>query len=321
MCSVAINGCRRAVAPRLACPSLIQCCGSVMRRLSTFAKPRVPIQMVALDVDGTLLDSSHQVHPRVRSAILQTMELGIPVVLSTGRSPAAARSLVNVPGEQALASAGGVFLGGAIVLDSSSQILSQVLLPRDSVQSVLSYAEASKLTAVLVHGDEFWCAKEDAWTNFLITMRDPAPVAVGWDGMVSKSDLVNLVCLMGRRDNLAASEPELHQLLEGSEAQLVKISDTMFDIVRGRGKSALGGKAAGLATLCSSQAVPIPPEAVMAVGDSGNDVDMLTWAGWSVAMGNATPSALEAADIMVSANDDPERPGVAEALETFVLAH
>ncbi len=58
-------------------------------------------------------------------------------------------------------------------------------------------------------------------------------------------------------------------------------------------------------------------EEVLAVGDSGNDVEMLRFAGVGVAMRNATPEARAAADCSTASNDED---GVALAIEKFALA-
>jgi hydroxymethylpyrimidine pyrophosphatase-like HAD family hydrolase len=61
-------------------------------------------------------------------------------------------------------------------------------------------------------------------------------------------------------------------------------------------------KAAGLAWLCERQG--IEPSEVIAFGDMPNDIPMLTWAGRSVAMGNAHPAVREAADEVGRTNDE-----------------
>ena len=60
----------------------------------------------------------------------------------------------------------------------------------------------------------------------------------------------------------------------------------------------------------------IPAEQTMAIGDHDSDATLLQWAGIGVAMGNATPAAKAAADVITSSN---LRDGVAEALEQYLL--
>jgi hypothetical protein len=74
-------------------------------------------------------------------------------------------------------------------------------------------------------------------------------------------------------------------------------------------------KVRALSDLCKD--LKIPSSAVMAIGDSRNDVPMLRWAGVGVAMANALPEVIEAAPFVTTSNDDD---GVARAIERFVLA-
>merc|ERR1711924_196344 len=106
------------------------------------------------------------------------------------------------------------------------------------------------------------------------------------------------------------AEKRLDKLLVGTGTQLVKPFKSMLDVVSAPRESSLGGKAAGLAALC--ERLNVSANAVMAVGDSGNDLDMLRWAGWSVAMGNASQAVLDTRNAHVGRNDDKELPGVAE---------
>jgi hydroxymethylpyrimidine pyrophosphatase-like HAD family hydrolase len=61
----------------------------------------------------------------------------------------------------------------------------------------------------------------------------------------------------------------------------------------------------------------LKPEQVMAIGDGPNDMGMLEWAGFSVAMGNGTLAARDMADAVVPSNDEQ---GVARAIGRYVLA-
>lgn len=60
----------------------------------------------------------------------------------------------------------------------------------------------------------------------------------------------------------------------------------------------------------------LPPSALMAIGDGGNDKELVGNAGLGIAMGNAVTDVKHVADVVVGSNDDDR---VAEALERFVL--
>ncbi|MDP4091116.1 MAG: HAD hydrolase family protein, partial [Bacillota bacterium] len=61
----------------------------------------------------------------------------------------------------------------------------------------------------------------------------------------------------------------------------------------------------------------IKREEVIAIGDAGNDIDMIRYAGLGVAMDNAFPQVKEAADYITASNEED---GVAQVIERFILA-
>ena len=78
--------------------------------------------------------------------------------------------------------------------------------------------------------------------------------------------------------------------------------------------NALANKGAGLLALCGH--LGIDPAQAMALGDGSNDLAMIQAAGLGVAMANADPAVLAAADYVTGSNDES---GVAQAIEKFVL--
>lgn len=103
-------------------------------------------------------------------------------------------------------------------------------------------------------------------------------------------------------------KPHWQAALEGLEAEPMQAVDSMLEIVP-RGVN----KWVGMQRLLAEMG---PAEAVMAVGDGGNDFELVRSCGVGVAMANAIPQVLACADFVTSSNDDD---GIAEALERFVL--
>ncbi|KXZ49737.1 hypothetical protein GPECTOR_20g594 [Gonium pectorale] len=95
----------------------------------------------------------------------------------------------------------------------------------------------------------------------------------------------------------------------GAGAQVVQAVPNMLEIV-----PAGVNKWGGLSRLLSH--LGLPASALMAVGDGGNDLEMVAGAGLGVAMGNAVPAVKAAAGAVVSGHDED---GIAEAFERFVL--
>ena len=73
-------------------------------------------------------------------------------------------------------------------------------------------------------------------------------------------------------------------------------------------------KGSAVQALCAR--LGLAPEQVMAFGDAGNDLELLRWAGWSFAMGNASDEAKAAARYVTGSNTEA---GVAMAVERYFL--
>ena len=74
-------------------------------------------------------------------------------------------------------------------------------------------------------------------------------------------------------------------------------------------------KGAAVANL--AQHLGIDQDEIMAIGDNENDLSMIEYAGFGVAMGNAVPLVKEAANVVTKTNEEH---GVAEAIKTYVLS-
>merc|ERR1712014_324458 len=118
--------------------------------------------------------------------------------------------------------AGGVYLGGAVAVNSFGKVVRDELLPEEVVNKVLAHSESCGLTAVLIHRDKSWAAAQDTWTDWLVASGDPRPIGVGKKALHRRSSKSNLVCLMGDTCAVEAAESSIKSLLEGSSAHLVR---------------------------------------------------------------------------------------------------
>ncbi|HML32360.1 Cof-type HAD-IIB family hydrolase [Sporomusa sphaeroides] len=263
------------------------------------------IKLVALDLDDTLLNSKLAVSPRACEAIRQAVAQGVTVTIATGRMyrsalPYARQLGLDVP----IITYNGALikscLSGEVLLDQPiERKLSQQVLAlckergwyiqnyvRDElyVEKINQYAEQySRLAAVPVTavGDRLYDGEESS--NKMLIMSTP-------EGIVEIYDICK--ALFGNQLSIAISKPTY-----------LEITDPLAN--KGRALAFLADK------------LGIKKEETMAVGDSGNDVDMLKYAGWSVAMGNASAAVKAIARLETLANDAD---GVAEAIEKYVLA-
>jgi hydroxymethylpyrimidine pyrophosphatase-like HAD family hydrolase len=131
------------------------------------------------------------------------------------------------------------------------------------------------------------------------------------DDVLKTEEIIDKVSLDLREldeQTAAAARASVHRVF-GERANVSEATHGVIDVV-----SPEASKAAMAQRL--ARRVQIPAEQTMAIDGGDNDASLLQWAGIGVAMGNATPAAKAAADVITSSN---LRDGVAEALEQWIL--
>jgi Cof subfamily protein (haloacid dehalogenase superfamily) len=269
-------------------------------------------RLVASDVDGTLLDPADQLSERTRAAVHRVVAAGVPFVLVTGRPPRWIPPVVELLGHAGLA----VCANGAVCYDAATDRVSHsvTLDPmqlRDAAEVVATALPDAKLAVELPTSS----AAMNGVDQFLAEPGYTHP----WPGADSETAPRDL--LLGRpaikmlvrqsdanSDMMAAAVREL--LGAQSGAPLDVTYSTGYGLIE---LSAPGiTKGTGLARLAGE--LGIAPADVLAVGDMPNDLSMLRWAGHGVAMANAHPAVLEAADEITAGNSQD---GLALVLERW----
>nr|ADF43173.1 HDH1m [Chlamydomonas reinhardtii] len=283
--------------------------GAVLKRcLLAAVSESKNIRLIVTDVDGTLLDSSQQLSPRVEAAVKEARALGVPLVIATGkaRGPWTADVLLGLQLDTP-----GVFMQGLIVYDDQGRVLHERRLCEDVARDCITLAADVGVTLTAYCGDRILCAATDVHTDRLLFYKEPPPEPVGdlAAALGGGGVPVHKMIFMADQDRIDALRPAAEALLDG-RASLTTALTGMLEVLP------LGGsKGAGLSWLLDW--LGVAPEQVLALGDGENDVEMLQLAGLGVAMGNAGPKARAAADVVLAATNDQD--GVAEAIQRFVL--
>jgi Cof subfamily protein (haloacid dehalogenase superfamily) len=258
-----------------------------------------PFQLVASDIDGTLIHSDGTLSKLTLDVI---HALPVPFVLVTGRPVRWLRQLYDQMPEPFTA----ICANGAVIYDPhDDQILVANPLSVDLLLDVtkrLREAVPDVAMAVEVEdGRAFWY--EESWP-------------VRWAGddhnlrvLATPEELTSVpaVKLLARSLNHQSDEfLELVSRTLGTAVETTHSSSSALVEISAAGVT----KAAGLAWLCERDGYDASQ--VLAFGDMPNDIPMLTWAGHGVAMGNAHPAVREVADEIGGTNDDD---GVARYLK------
>jgi Cof subfamily protein (haloacid dehalogenase superfamily) len=259
---------------------------------------RPPVRLVASDLDGTLLRPDATVSGRTRVAIERVLAAGVAFVMVTGRPPRSVRELAAGAGVRGLA----ICANGALVYDLDAD----AVVAATPLASEVGTRLVTELRSALP-GAVFAAETEDRFQS-----------GVGWgrrgltvDRVVELADPLDLVAapviklLVRHPERPFAELVERVRAVAGDDAVVTWSGVGLAEI------SAAGvTKAFALEWVCKR--VGVTAAEVVAIGDMPNDLAMLAWAGRSVAVANADPSVLEAADEVTASNVDD---GVAVVLE------
>jgi len=258
--------------------------------------------LIALDLDGTLLDSHEQISPRNRSAVSKALLAGVRVVLVTGRG---AETPVRISHELGL-NVPVICAHGALTKDFlSGKVLGHIPVPLRYAVPMLEYAERHDLSAAVYTDETFY--RIAGSRIFMADMTGPhwAEVAHFADVLASAPTFIRFL----GGDSVRAIRAEFGELplafKHESWGTFEELAVTSLDATKDR----------ALAQLCATYG--IPAKRVLAIGDSRNDVAMLQWSGMGIAMANALPEVLAAIPTHTGTNDED---GVADAIERYVLS-
>jgi Cof subfamily protein (haloacid dehalogenase superfamily) len=256
-------------------------------------------RLIASDLDGTLLRSDGTLDERSRRALARAEEAGAIVVLCTARPSRWITHLANVTGHHGVA----ICANGAVVCNLHTEtVIDQFPLePLVAREVVTLLREAVPGGAWAVERADGFGREPSYWSKW------PTPAGTIVD-VVEELVREPAVKLMLRHPELLADA--LLERARDAVGHLVELShsnaaDGLLEI------SAAGiSKASALARVCALRG--IESSEVIAFGDMPNDLAMLQWAGHAVAVANAHPAVLAAADEVTASNDDA---GVARVLE------
>jgi Cof subfamily protein (haloacid dehalogenase superfamily) len=260
------------------------------------------IRLVASDIDGTLLHDDGTLSARTIDVLTRIYDGGTQIVLATGRPVRWLRQLYDQLPEPLPA----ICANGAVVYDPDTDevVLANPLsvdLLRDVTERLRESIPDVALAVEVEDGRRFWY--EEKWPLHWDAEHDSVRVLTTPDELTS----VPAVKLLARS---ALHEPdEFYELVSrtlGTVAESTHSSSSSLVEISAVGVT----KAAALAWLCEREG--FTADQVLAFGDMPNDIPMLTWAGRSVAMGNAHPAVREIADEVTLTNDED---GVAAYLE------
>ncbi|MFQ5776616.1 MAG: Cof-type HAD-IIB family hydrolase [Terriglobia bacterium] len=275
------------------------------------------IRLLAIDIDGTLLDSRFHLSEANRDAVAAAHRLGTEIVLVTGRRFSSARPIAaQIPVDLTL-----IASNGALIKSKAGLTLARQLLPRPQARAVLAAAGNYRAAAVLLFD-------RDGPGQIVAEHLDSRHAPVAGYFQRNRQFLLQVEPL-----EAALTEDPIQVLFAGAVAPMQALAEqlarascaaavslarteypardlTLLDVLD-RGCS----KGAALGRWARTRSIRL--EETMAIGDNWNDREMLEFAGLPVLMGNSS-AALKRAGWAITASNDED--GVARAIEKFIFA-
>lgn len=269
------------------------------------------IQLLVLDIDGTISGESNDISQPVSRAIDAAKARGVQVAIATGRMYRSALRFHQKIGSTLPLLA----YQGAWIQDPATEKLHRHWsVSKQTAQQLLDYFEQPQLRSLLsVHfyiNDQLYVRELTPETQTYSKRSGIEPIAVGDLRQVLINEPTKVLALSDDIDVIDKLLGSLRQKYTPAELYLTKSVATFFEAT-----NPIVNKGAGVRYL-AEELLGIEASNVMTIGDNFNDIEMLEYAGIGVAMGNA-PADVKAVAKWVAPS--VEEDGVAAAIEEFVL--
>jgi Cof subfamily protein (haloacid dehalogenase superfamily) len=265
------------------------------------------IDLIAIDIDGTLLTSDHQILPQVKQAFSHGREAGLHLVLASARSPAALRHiLAELDHAGPCICFSGGWIGAIDPKNASAAVTSETTIPLDVALLIVDLATSVGLSPSW-HNERHWAVPELSPTVDLESQNTrQRPIVTS---AFAEAGAPNKILFIGDHEVLVGFRSELGERF-GTCCNAMFSHLTYLEIIPKH-----VDKSRAVLTLAES--LGVPPTAIAAVGDAENDIGMISSAAYGVAMGNAIDSVKGVARWVTSTNNEG---GVARLIDQ-VLAH
>lgn len=276
-------------------------------------------KMLVMDMDGTLLTDDKKISPANKKALEKAADLGVKIVVSTGRIFVSAK----VYGEMIGVNTPIIASNGAYIREKD----------RDEVIYARPFGEANIRDALRLtqkHGvcghfftpDTIFTEKlvynainYTRWNEQMPEDKQVKVVVVnrgGWDDVIEKNKdaILKVVVTDESPDRIRALREDISTLQVEISSSIVYNNQYNIEVMD-------KGVTKGNAVSVLEKIYRLDRSEIICIGDSENDISMIKYAGLGIAMENATEDAKEAADFITLSNQDD---GVAYAIEKFILS-
>ncbi len=271
------------------------------------------IKLIAIDMDGTLLNEKKHIDEAEKEAIHEAIEAGIKIVLCTGRPLYGILPFYEELGLSELDSEGYVILNNGCSIHKTKdwELIDQVNFTSDDIDYLYKFSEGYDINFTLVNDYYYFNIDDRKPTDELITdagfvFSDITNISLK-EAKNGKHKIIKIMFL-GNPNIMANFQKENESILKDKYSSVLSQPYIYEILPKGNNKGT------GLKKLAKK--LGIKQEEIMAIGDGNNDIEMFEYAHYSVAMENGTKPARKAAKYQTDSN---ENNGVAKAIRKYAL--
>ncbi|WP_391558187.1 Cof-type HAD-IIB family hydrolase [Robertmurraya sp.] len=268
----------------------------------------LPYKMIVLDLDDTLLNDEHSLSKRNKEALMAAQELGVKVVLASGRPTF---GMVSIAKDLQLDQYGSYILsfnGSKIINAKTNEEIFNSTISSEMAHRLYDLSKREGV-AILSYKDESIVIEEpNEYADIEATITG-LPMQIVDQFKATITEPVVKAMMLAHPDILVNVEQTLVKEV-GKEVSVFRskpffLEFTALNVTKGTSLHQL------------TQKLGIKAEEVIAIGDSYNDITMIEFAGLGVAMGNAPDAIKEIANHVTETNNND---GVAKVVEDFILS-
>ncbi|MGF6952129.1 Cof subfamily protein (haloacid dehalogenase superfamily) [Neobacillus sp. B4I6] len=266
-------------------------------------------KMVCLDIDGTLLNSRHEISDKTKQVIQNVAnQKYIPVILVSARMPKGMLSLqkeLNIV--QPI-----ICYSGALIWNHGDLQLN-ITIPVSDVKKVYTIVKNLSIHISLYKDDEWYIEEMDEWAKQESEITSITPAISDFSNLFTiweqESTGPNKILCMAESHKIHQLDVKINDYLS-SYLNIYPSKPTYLEIMPKHTT-----KTSAIEFLCKE--FDILKNEIIAIGDNYNDMNMIEFAGLGIAMGNAPEQVKQIANDITLSNDED---GVAEALKKYILS-
>ncbi len=261
-------------------------------------------KLIAIDMDGTFLNSNHEISDRNTNAVINAMDKGVKVVIATGRGPT---TLCDHKEKLKFDTPFIVYNGAGVKYLDKKEYILRFNLDYDVAEKIYNYGNELGVAVLLWVDDKLYANADTKYCDFY-KKHTSVEFSIIENFEQFKGCGIHKIMFISEAENIQKIYDDVVE--KGFDETNFTISIPTFLEFYSKETSK------GQAVLNYARQLGINADEIIAIGDGMNDLTMINMAGLGVAMGNASDIVKKEADFITTTNDDY---GVARVIEKFVL--